>query len=188
MIKRIKNDRGDSTMILGLSTLILVLLLSIFIVDYAKNIYIKNLYVSFAQKAAYTAVKEQDAIGGLAPSSADKLVSEYMTNRNRGHNTSDTAAHRTSCELSGSYPKISISYGKTRKVGSESTTYSSINGQVPYIPNKNNFFMNKYKAIQVQITDVTDNYFAGIFGRPCSELTITTSAIATSQHDAELIK
>ena len=183
--EKLTSDRGDSTIILGLASIILVIFMAIFIVDIAKSIYIKNIYVGFAQKATLAAVKEQDAIGGLSYTSAEKLINEYMTNRTGGGNTGDTQAHRSNCELSGNYPKITITYDKTRQIGSSSKKYYSENGNIPNIPNSNKFFLNKYKAIQVDIVDVTDNYFSGIFGRPCSEMNITTSAIATNHFDAE---
>ena len=59
MIKRrIQSEDGKAITIMGISLIVLVLLMGIFIVDFSKAVYIKNLYSSFALKAAQTAVKK----------------------------------------------------------------------------------------------------------------------------------
>lgn len=181
----IKSDRGEGVTIMGLASLLLLLLLSIFIVDFTKTMYIKNLYTSFAQKAAQTAIKSQDAIGGLLPTSANSIVTEYMTQRSGGGNTADAQSHRSSCEINGNYPRITISYDNSRQVGSSSVSYSSTNGQIPHLLDANQFYKKQYNTIQIDVVDVTDNYFFGIFGQPCAEVNVTASAITTSHFDED---
>lgn len=185
MKKRLNEEKAGTVTILGMSIIILSLLIGVFVADFIKALYIKNLYNSFAQKAAQTAIKQQDSIGGLKPESAQAFVVEYMTQRGGGGNTGDTQAHRTHCELTGNYPKIKLQYDTTRQIGANSPVFSSDNGNVPSMPSAFNFYQNQYRVIQAEITDVTDNYFFSIFGEPCAEIHITVSAIATTHYDSE---
>lgn len=185
IFKRLKIDKGESVTIMGLASLGLLLFIGVFIVDFAKTLYIKNLYTSFAQKATQTAIKAQDAIGGLKPESAEVAVQEYMTQRTGGGNTGDTQAHRSNCELAGNYPKIQITYDNKRIGGSSSPIYSSDGGAKPSVHDAGNFYKQQYKTIQLDIVDVTDNYFYGIFGVPCAEVNVYSSAISATHYDED---
>ena len=193
MIKRFKEDKGASVTLFGLAILVLILLLATFIVDFSKTMYIKNLYSMYAQKSTQTAIKQQDSIGGLLPSSAEVVVSEYMALRNGRsddniYNTQEArnvVRNGNSCTLKGNYPHFTIKYDTLRDVGASSASYSSQGGTVPFISDAPAFYQKQYKAVEVQITDVTDNYFGGIFGRKCQELHITVSAITSGHYDEE---
>ncbi len=191
MIKRrIQNEDGKAITIMGISLVVLVLLMGIFIVDFSKAVYIKNLYSSFALKAAQTAVKKQDAIGGLKPEAVETLINEYMKQRNgQAQNTADTVVHKSYCEALGKYPQIKITFDKGRKKGSTSIVYNSVNGSIPQIPDSKNFFRHQYDTIEVDLIDVVDNDFLGILGtsKACSELHIDASAISVSSHDEDEI-
>lgn len=183
MKERIKKDKGNSVIVLGIFVVGMILISAVLIVDLGKSMYIKNLYSSFARKAVQTAVKEQDHVGGLKPESASKMISEYMIQRNGNVNTRDAQSHFSTCDTLGKYPIVEITYDSKRQKDAVSVTYESISGAEPYIPKKNDFFKNSYNTIEVNITDVTDNYFFGIFGKPCAEIHLRASGITTTTFD-----
>lgn len=184
--KRIKSNNGSTTTILGLAIIMLVLLMGVFMIDVSKNLYIKNIYYKSAQRAAEVAIKSQNVIGGLAGESGNAAIREYMTQRNGGKQTAETSSHRQSCEVNGQYPKITIRYDKTRAFDNNSTVlFNSTGGQPIAELNKNpKFLKNQYKVIDVEVTDIVDNYFMSIFGKPCQEVTVRASSISTGTFDA----
>lgn len=186
LFKKIKSNKGSTTTILGLAIIMLVLLMGVFMIDVSKNLYIKNIYYKSAQRAAEVAIKSQNVIGGLAGESGNAAIREYMTQRNGGKQTAETSSHRQTCELSGSYPKITIRYDKTRNFDVNSTiSYTSNSGNQIAELNKNpQFFKTQYKVIDIEVTDVVDNYFMSIFGKPCQEVTVRASSISTGTFDA----
>lgn len=195
IIKRIKNNIGGATTILGISIVGLSLVIAVFISDFIKMIYMKNTYKSYAQKAVQTAIKRQDGVGGLLPDSANALIAEYMSNRNGKATTVDGRVvvsgntdnnTKNQCELKGGYPKIQIKYDNKREIDASSNTYNFTGDSVPAI-NANEFNNKRYNTIQVKIVDVVNNDFWSIFGHPCSEIEINTSGIAVSAYDDTII-
>lgn len=195
IIKRIKNNIGGATTILGISIVGLSLVIAVFTSDFIKMIYMKNTYKSYAQKAVQTAIKRQDGVGGLLSDSANALIAEYMSNRNGKATTVDGRVvvsgntdnnTKNQCELKGGYPKIQIKYDNKREIDASSNTYNFTGDSVPAI-NANEFNNKRYNTIQVKIVDVVNNDFWSIFGHPCSEIEINTSGIAVSAYDDTII-
>lgn len=183
LLRKAKDDKGNAVVIWGLFLTLMILVTAVLIVDLAKAMYVKNVYASYARKAAQTAVKEQDFVGGLKFESAQKAVDEYLKQRDGGVNTRDTASHSTTCDKKGKYPIIKIQYDNKRAKGAISPIYSSVNRSAIDIPKYNDFFKNQYNTIEVNITDTTDNYFMGIFGTPCAEIHVKASGITSSSTD-----
>lgn len=189
MITKIKSNKGGAMTILGLALIFFILITGMFFVDIAKNIYIKNVYYQYSQRATQTAIKSQNNVGGLSIESGQKAINEYLTQRNGDKiKTSEDKAFRGSCDTS-QYPKITIKYDIERKAGvddSKSITVDTSNGKTldmnKYI---NMFNSNKYRVIEMNVTDVTGNFMLGLLGKPCSEINVTSSAISSSTFDSE---
>lgn len=188
MRSRVKTDKGNAVVIWGIFILIMILVCAVLIVDLAKAMYVKNVYSSYARKAVQTAVKEQDYVGGLKFESAQKVIDEYMIQRNGGKNTREAAAFSSNCDKTGKYPIIEIRYDNKRAKDAISPVYTSVNGSKVSIPKLNDFFKSQYNTIEVNITDVTDNYFMGIFGVPCGEIHIRASGITAASSDDDDLK
>lgn len=191
-IKRLKDESGGATMVLGLALLALTLLIAGFVIDFSKNTQIKNDYANVGQRATQAALIYQNAVGGLQGSnSANGLINEYML-ETRGHTyagvtlpgngysnpsqTEDTSVYRKSqCAKSPLYPKISIYYDTGRHTADYVLQHkdsfphvTSIGGrpvQAGLGSNQLNddvFAASKYKTITAEITDISDNYFYGM--------------------------
>lgn len=185
-MKKFKSNNGNSVFILGMSLIALVLLLGIFIVDVGKAMYVKNLYSSYARKAVQLGVKYQDSIGGLKPESAEAVIREYYTQKTaNGRNNTNESVYSTHCSRLAGYPKIRIKYDNKRAKDASSAIYSSENYRAPYIADRNSFFRKQYNTIEVEIIDVTDNYFFSMFGVPCAKMNIKASGIATTSFDED---
>lgn len=185
-MKKFKSNNGNSVFILGMSMVALILLLGIFIVDVGKAMYIKNLYSSYARKAVQLGIKYQDSIGGLKPESAEAVVKEYYTQKTaNGRNNTNEAVYSTHCNKLAGYPKIRIKYDNKRAKDASSAIYSSENYSSPYIADRHSFFRKQYNTIEVEIIDVTDNYFFSMFGVPCAKMNIKASGIATTSFDED---
>lgn len=127
--QRVKSDKGNAVLIMGLAIFGLILFLSVFIVDLAKNRYMQTNYTQMAQRAAQTGLKEQNSIGGLTPDAAKTVIYEYLEERNPNKKctnangmpgesicqTSETQAFRSLCGGNyKDYPKITVSFSKVR--------------------------------------------------------------------------
>ena len=184
MKNRLKRDSANSIVIMGMAIFLLILLLSIFAIDYTKSVYMKNAYQTMAQNATATAIKEQNTTGGLKHTAVQAAIEEYMRQRSPeaagGLGTKETESFRTNECLQGtSYPHIEIQFDNGRTVGTRwvSPVYVSENGQIPNVPVAE-FADNKYKVINMRVTDVADNYFWGMFtGRCYNEVTVETSSV-----------
>lgn len=168
---------------MGLASIGLILLMGVFIVDYVKNIYLRQTYESYAQKAVQTAIKEQDGIGGLKWQSAEILVKEYLIQRNGRVNTTE----RVYSNCGDDYPKFRITYDNKRRQNSTSqeVNYNFSSGtDVSIIPsNHSKFHLNQYNVVQVEVTENVGNYFTSIFGIPCTKIVTKASGIAVSAFD-----
>lgn len=200
--ERLKSNRGNAILIMGLAIFGLILLMAIFFVDVSKNIYISNNYTQMAQRATQTALKQQNSIGGLTPQAATAVINEYLEEREpktkcastdgSGNTvacqTVETKAFRTLCAKKyPNYPEIEVAFstarnnkGKTSSTDNFGVTLSYKNGSIPeFSPaQKRLFYRNQYKTIRVKVKDYGDNYFFSMFGRGCEVYNIQTSAIA----------
>lgn len=191
-LKRLKKDNGAAVTILGVACIAVILLVAVFIVDFTKARYVSNLYKGYAQTATQTAIREQDGIGGLKPSSVQVLIDEYMLQRKGAdkYNTLEDNSSFTKICMNkydgGGFPRIKITFDTDRGKGAKgSLSVSSRGGVVPSVPSAVTFYKNKYKTIQVDIEDVTYMPFNDIFGEPCQIIQITKSAITSGHFDAE---
>lgn len=207
-IKKIRNnlksDNGATVTVMGMVMIMSVLLLGIFMIDISKNLYIKQVQLSSTQKAAQTAIKEQNAVGGLKITAVNRAIREYNTQRKGGLvGSKDTLAHRTKCQTRGNYPKIKVTFDTKRRLetgdaiqidGQEiQQSFTSSNGSELYFSKLQEEMFNRlaleksqYKVVNVEVIDVADNYMMAIFGLPCSELTTTASAISASAYDNDV--
>lgn len=194
MINRIKkntrSDNGAGITIMSLVILGLLLLMTVFIFDFNKNIYLQNNYTQMTQRAAQRGLKEQNNIGGLTPNAALAVIEEYKaqrdstavlrTNTGTKRGTNDSTVFRSVCQAKyPSYPEITVQFSTSRK-GGWGTEYKYRNGSWVNNPTSNTsaFYSNQYRSIRVKVKDTGDNYFYGLFGQPCSNY--STQATSTS--------
>lgn len=192
LLKKIRSDDGASVTIFGIGLFLVLILMGIFMIDIGKNVYFKQTQYRNTQSAAQTAVKTQNSIGGLKPEAVNSAIKEYMTLRS-GKDGSTNSAFQSRCQIRGSYPRITILLDEKRGAGNESRLkYYSSNGSlmsftVANLSEFNNVVRNygQMKVIDIEVTDVVDNYMMGIIGMPCSEITTRASAISSSAFDNE---
>lgn len=194
--KKMQSDDGAAVTILALALLVLFLFISVFMVDFVKNSQIKSDYTEIGSRATEAALIHQNGVGGLLPDeSAQAFVKEYMI-QSRGQDpttgaiatnqTVDTAAFRNNgCSTNAKYPIIKLTYNTKRTSSANETglpTATSSGGSAPVFTNVSNltntFAEKKYRVISAEITDVSDNFFYGMFGQPCQEYTIKVSSVA----------
>lgn len=188
--KRASSNGAANITIFGIFALVLIMLLAGFMVDLSKSVYVGNLYRDYARKAAQTAIKDQNLVGGLNGTAANKFIMEYMIQRHPEIDpvgaTQEANAMRSKCEVTGNYPVIRIQFDTERRVGASpnSTVLTSYGGnKIPI--NNANYYDKDYQAIDVEVLDVTDNFFLGMFGKHCQEIKIKTSAIASTAYDQD---
>lgn len=193
---RIKSDRGDAITVFFLFVLVMTAFAAVFILDFGKNVYMKNNYNQMAMRSAQTGLKQQNSVGGLTPAAADAVIQEYLTERDPGHinpmvtneqdpkykpNTAETAAFRTFCQAKNpELPIIKVSFSTERdNIDSNfSNTITYKNGETTYPDSLNDFYFQKYRTIRIEVQDIGDNYFYGMFGHPCQSYTIKQTAIS----------
>lgn len=206
--KRLKSDSGAAVTILGLALTALILLMACFMIDFVKNGQIKNDYTGAAQRATQAALINQNGVGGLTSiDSANSLIKEYML-ETRGYafnddkrminqkQTTDTGAFRnTGCSMDSenSYPIIKIFYDTGRHNASylkehqsEFPHFTSVHGaRITSNSDETTFDTHKYRTITAFVTDVSDNYFFGMFskGQACQVYNINVSSMATKSDD-----
>lgn len=184
MIKRTKSDKGDGITVMGLFMIVVVLLVALLIVDVSKMVYIRNTYINHGQIAANTAIREQNGIGGLDITAANRAIQEYMLQRDPQSfgvlATNETAAFRRLCDT-GEFPRIEISFDTERRVGQSTIgpRFVSYGGQLVTESNREEFFINEFRVIRLNITDVSDGDFSGLFRNHCQTHTFEVSAIIT---------
>lgn len=199
---RFKSDRGAAVTILALALFILLMMVSVFALDFVKNQQLKQDYTTIAQTSAQASLLEQNGVGGLTyKATADALIDEYMMQsrgktidgKTNGGQTVDTAGFRKQpCSLKNAkgveYPQITIYYGRGRDTEMKESkihTETSIGGQhVAFNPTMEAQMSNQtYTTITAHIVDVSDNYFYGAFGHPCQEYDVVVSSVATKADD-----
>lgn len=188
MLKKIKSDKGATMSIIYIALFGMILFLAIFIVDYMKMYYIKSLMRRNAQTATQTAIKEQNRIGGLKPSAVEKVVEEYMKQRNGNgqiKQTREVSAFTRNCDVNNEYPKITVTLDSRRAVASKSMPYYSEHGAKPSIPDAGTFYAKKYVVVQTEIEDIVYRDFGSVFGNHCQLVKMVSSAITTGHFDAE---
>lgn len=200
--KRLKSNRGNAILIMGLAIFGLILLMSIFFVDLSKNIYVRNNYTQMAQRATQTALKQQNSIGGLTPKAAEAVIKEYLEEREPKQlcsstqggsgqvpcQTVETKAFRSICEDKfPNYPEIEVSFSTERDNKDKSSegdsfgvTFTSKGKTIPEVTEaqKRLFYRNQYRTIRVKVKDFGDNYFFSMFGKQCTVYNVQTSAIS----------
>ena len=192
LCKKIRSDDGASVTIFGMGLFLVLVLMGIFMIDIGKNVYFRQTQYRNTQSAAQTAIKSQNSIGGLKIEAVNAGIKEYMTLR-AGKDSSTNSAFQSRCQVRGSYPQIKILLDEKRGVGNQSRLkYSTTNGELISftVSNKsefNNVIRNygQMKVIDIEVTDVVDNYMMGMIGMPCSEITTRASAISSSAFDNE---
>lgn len=194
MFKRIKGNKADATTVLGIFVILMILLLSIFIVDLTMNVYMRQQYKRSTQTAVQTAIKEQDFMGALSHKSVNKAIEEYkiQTNPHLEKNTDkpatqNSAPFRKACQAG--YPKIKITVetdidntGKSKKV----LVYDGV-GYAVSKGKEQVFKENRFKVINMEVTDVMDNFGVTSVSKSCSEIKVSASARISSSHDDDNI-
>lgn len=190
--KRIQSDNGAYVTIIGIAVIVLILLMAIFIVDASKNLYIKNQYYQAAQRATQTAIKDQDMIGGLKKSAMNHLIDEYKIQTGRAKDDTgaslETGAFRGSCSNGKDYPKIKIYYDNKKRDNRGGTLiYTSVGfSKMPInAQDEAKFRTNQYNTIGIEVEDVAQNFFLGMFGNNCSVIKTKASATISSSHDED---
>ena len=147
--ERLKSNRGNAILIMGLAIFGLILLMAIFFVDVSKNIYIGNTVAcqTVETKAFRTLCAKK------YPNYPEIEVSFSTARDNKGKTPSTDNFGVTLSYKNGSIPEFSEAQ-------------------------KRLFYRNQYKTIRVKIKDYGDNYFFSMFGRECEVYNIQTSAIA----------
>lgn len=192
LLKKIRSNDGASVTIFGMGLFLVVVLMGIFMIDIGKNVYFRQTQYRNTQNAAQTAIKTQNSIGGLKIEAVNSAIKEYMTLRS-GKDGSTNSAFQSRCRISGSYPRITILLDEKRGAGNKSRLkYYRSNGSpmsftVANLSEFNNVVRNygQMKVIDIEVTDVVDNYMMGMIGMPCSEITTRASAISSSLFDSE---
>lgn len=192
MIRRIKENKADATTVLGIFVILMILLLSIFIIDLTMNVYMRQQYRRSAQTAVQTAIKEQDFKGALSYKAVNKAIQEYkiQTNPNLEENTNKPATQNTSpfkrgCQAG--YPKIRITVETDKDITGKSkkeVVYEGVGYEVPENKEKT-FKENRFKSINMEITDVMDNFGVTIASRGCTEINVSASARISSSRDED---
>lgn len=192
LLKKIRSNDGASVTIFGMGLFLVVVLMGIFMIDIGKNVYFRQTQYRNTQNAAQTAIKTQNSIGGLKMEAANSAIKEYMTLRNGGGGSTNSA-FQSRCRIEGYYPRITILLDEKRGAGNQSRLkYYSTNGntltfRVYNLSEYNNVVRNygQMKVLDIEVTDVVDNYMMGMIGMPCSEITTRASAISSSLFDNE---
>ena len=192
LLKKIRSNDGASVTIFGIGLFLVVVLMGIFMIDIGKNVYFRQTQYRNTQNAAQTAIKTQNSIGGLKMQAVNSAIKEYMTLRN-GEGGSTNSAFQSRCQIEGDYPRITILLDEKRGAGNKSRLkYYSTNGNtltfgVYNLSEYNNVVRNygQMKVLDIEVTDVVDNYMMGMIGMPCSEITTRASAISSSVFDNE---
>lgn len=181
LFNRIREDRGNATIILGLALFGLILLISTFMVDVSKNTWLQSTYSQMATRAAQNGLKEQNNIGGLTPYAAQASVREYLAERNStGGQTAETVPFRNNCKNKyGVNPTITVEFSTGRK-GAATETFKYNNGVfTPSLESRaSSFYRTKFRKIQITVNDYGDNYFFSLFGQQCQMYKVTASAIS----------
>lgn len=197
MLRRLKDDSGASVTIYGIFLATIIMTLGSFIIDLSKWIYTKNMLHSYAQQSVHLAIKEQDSLGGLKPTSAEKFVQEYINYRGlegkqRPANYGTVEWSNKGCENhnGGGYPRITMRYISNREIGTDGNktiTLESTRGNNPDITKtqRDNFHTQGYKGFTAEITDVVRNEYslANALGFGCVEVSFSASSIASARVD-----
>lgn len=204
---KVKSDEGATVTVLGLFIIITIILVGMFMIDLSKNSYLSSIQRRNTQMAAQIAIKEQGGTGYLKLTAVNRAIREYNTLRNGEEGTnefnnyaSNNPSSRTSCQLKGDYPKITVTLDTTRtySTSEKALTYSTIAGrelqQSESAISSWNAYMNnqppenQYKVVQIKVVDSVDNFLLGMIGMPCSELITTSSAITSTTFDDEILE
>jgi len=192
LLKKIRSDDGESVTIFGMGLMLLVILLGVFMIDIGKNVYFRQVQYRNTQTAAQTAIKNQNSVGGLEIEAVNSAIKEYTTLRN-GNGGSSNTAFQSRCKIAGAYPKITIFLDDKRGTSTKiRLKYSTDTGStITFDTAKRTEFatvvrnLGQMKSIEIQVTDVVDNYMMGMIGMPCTEITTKASAISSSAFDEE---
>lgn len=192
LLKKIRSNDGSSVTIFGMGLFLVVVLMGIFMIDIGKNVYFRQVQYRNTQTAVQTAIKNQNSVGGLKLEAVNSAIKEYTTLRN-GNGGSSNTAFQSRCKIAGAYPKITIflddKRGKSTKIRLKYSTYTG--STITFNTAERRYFalvvrnLGQMKSIEIQVTDVVDNYMMGMIGMPCSEITTRASAISSSLFDNE---
>ncbi len=200
---RLRSDRGNAILILGLAILVIIALVTGLMADVAKSVQARHEYSSLAQKAALNGLKEQNSRGGMNYKAIESTVREYMKLRDGEYKVGDqvadtcktekgpcqvaTAPLRAMCSANpdfAAYPVITLSFSEEGKhidgwngtSTEKKITYS--NGQYSVDPSTlaREFNTKNFKKITIDVKEVSDNYFLSMFGRPCQTYSIKETA------------
>lgn len=202
LFNKLKDEKGLSNTIIFLFFIFFFFILSTLIVDLSKLSYLRNDFYTYTQQAVQASIKEQDNIGNLSYISAEKAVDEYMIRRDPNYNRNKLDAgggqdigaisHTYGCNKNKEYPKITLSYsrGRTYDLTTDpnitTKTYpESVGGNLVNITDKSSFYQNEFNVIQMNVTEVVDNTYGAIIGRPCTEIHVSASAITATHFDNE---
>lgn len=183
MKSRLKSDGAGAITILGYALVFVVLLMSIFMVDFFKNIHMKGVYLKNAQHAVQSGLRAQNHIGGLLPSSANVAKDEYMRLREYSQ------AFRAEEEGWQNFPIISIYFDRERHPGLSPQAigpYMSQGGEdFRRLPSDDHaaFYHERYAVLSIEVKENVDNYFWGWFAESQSIITVRASAVLTKHYD-----
>lgn len=174
---RLNSDKGGAVTILSLGLILLIIVMGAFMIDYTKNISIKDTYHSYAQYAVQTAIQEQDFTGGLSPNAANVALNEYLRLREQP----ETNMFRNRC--GGSYPRVEIAFDNEiqKGISNNSVIYNSSGSLMSGLPAY--FQGTQYKVITMRVVDVSDNMVMGVFNLPCQVYTVSASAKMVDSYD-----
>lgn len=186
--ERASSDRGNAVLLWTLAIFVLMAIMSCFIIDFSQMRGLSRTYNDIAQRATQTSLKEQNSIGGLTPMAAQKVVDEYLTQRNgtdgstMGYQITRRVAN---CEAKyPDLPEITVEFSTERdnRGGGFDSKFVYRNGEWqganPNTGSYPQFFQNQYRTVKVNVKDFGGNFFMGLIGRPCSVHEIQTSAIS----------
>lgn len=192
MMKKWKSSRGDSSLIIFVIAIPLIMVFLGFSVDVSKSINAGNAYKAMSQNSAETAVKSVNANGSLNNASVKSFVNEYKNQANPSDShTNETNVYKSkTCDtavidgVERKLPYMVIKLGTDRSIDDKGVTTGSTWTVENYqIPEDKQLGSTKYKVISADVYDSSTNFF-GIFGLPaCQVHQSTVSAISFASNE-----
>jgi len=196
LLKRLRNESGDSILTMALISTLFVALLVGFALDVSKNAMLRSNYSTMAQQSVETGVKTINSNGSLNANTPIAVYNEYIAQRNPSPSelisSNETTPYQDgACRVvtvngvEHTAPYIVLTLDSERGSGivssSSVTYYIEADGSMTTSDTFNNSV--KYKVVTATVYDTAENIILGMFGMPCqqfaSEVSATTFRINT---------
>jgi len=189
---KLKTDKADSTLIIFLISIPLVLIVMGFVSDLNKNVNARIVFSTSAQESAQASIRTVDSSGSLNKNTVYAFINEYkrQSNPSTAHTNDIASLKSETCntvmvdgiERQAPYIKITLGNERGESQPAASTFYTSENFNTSTIdgarPSPGN-----YKVINAEVYDSSTNDW-GIFGLPsCQTHHSTVSAVSFGSNE-----